>query len=129
MTLPVIFYGAAFLFGAVKPEHMTEKAIRNPAVAEFIKKIKLTAANDVVFEKARMTVTTTEGRKLTENVTKVKGDPIDNPMSHDEIIAKYWVNVDFTQKISKKKAQALLDNLLNLEKVESVRKLVPLLVA
>jgi 2-methylcitrate dehydratase PrpD len=119
----------AFLFGAVKPEHMTEKAIRNPAVAEFIKKIKLTAANDVVFEKARMTVTTADGRKLTENVTKVKGDPIDNPMSHDDIIAKYWVNVDFTQKISRKKAQALLDNLLNLEKVESVRKLVPLMVA
>ena len=70
----------------------------------------------MVFEKARMTVTTTDGRKLTENVTKVKGDPIDNPMSREEIIAKYWVNVDFTQKISKKKAQALLDNLLNLEK-------------
>ena len=119
----------AFLFGAVKPEYMTEKAIRNPAVADFIKKIKLTAANDVVFEKARMTVTTTDGRRLTESVNKVKGDPIDNPMSHEDIIAKYWVNVDFTQKISKKKAQALLDNLLNLEKVERVRKLVPLLVA
>ncbi len=119
----------AFLFGTVKPEHMTEKAIRNPAVAEFIKKIKLTAANDVVFEKARMTVTTADGRKLTENVTKVKGDPLGNPMSHEDIIAKYWVNVDFTQKISKKKAHALLDNLLNLEKVESVKTLVPLMVA
>jgi 2-methylcitrate dehydratase PrpD len=98
-------------------------------VAEFIKKIKITAANDVEFEKARMTVTAKDGRKLTENVTKVKGDPKDNPMSHEDIIAKYWVNVDFTQKISKKKAQALLDNLLNLEKVDSVRKLVPLMVA
>jgi 2-methylcitrate dehydratase PrpD len=119
----------AFLFGSVKPEHMTEKAIRNPAVAEFIKKIKLTAVMDVEFEKARIIVTTKDGRKLTENVTKVKGDPKDNPMSHDEIIAKYWVNVDFTQKISKKKATELLDKLLNLEKVDSVRKLIPLLVA
>jgi hypothetical protein len=50
-------------------------------------------------------------------------------MTHDDIIAKYWVNVDFTQKISKKKATELLDKLLNLEKVDSVRKLVPLLVA
>ena len=119
----------AFLFGAVKPEHMTEKAIRNPAVAEFIKKIKMAAAGDIEFEKARIIVTTKDGRKLTENVTKVKGDPKDNPMSHDEIIAKYWVNVDFTQKISKKKATELLDKLLNLEKVDSVRKLIPLLVA
>ncbi len=118
----------AFLFGSVKPEHMTEKAIRNPAVAEFIKKIKLTRADDVAFEKARMTVTTKDGGKFTETVTKVKGDPIDNPMTHDDIIAKYWVNVDFCGKISKKKATELLDKLLNLEKVDSVRKLVPLLV-
>jgi 2-methylcitrate dehydratase PrpD len=119
----------AFLFGAVKPEHMTEKAIRKPAVADFIKKIKMTAVMDVPFEKARMIVTTADGRKLTETVLKVKGDPIDNPMSHDEILAKYWVNVDFTQKINKKKATELLDKLLNLEKVERVRELVPLLVA
>ena len=81
------------------------------------------------FEKARMTVTLKDGRKLTETVTKVKGDPIDNPMTHDEIIAKFWVNVDFTQKISRKKADELLDKLLNLEKVESVKKLIPLMVA
>ncbi len=119
----------AFLFGSVKPEHMTEKAIRNPAVTDFIKKIKLTAAKDVEFEKARLTVTHKDGRKLTETVTKVKGDPIDNPMTHDDIIAKFWVNVDFSKKISKKKVEQLLNNLLNLEKVESVRKLIPLLLA
>lgn len=119
----------AFLFGSVKPEHFTEKAIRNPAVAEFINKIKLAAVSDVEFEKARIIVNTKDGRKLAETVTKVKGDPKDNPMSHEEIIAKYWVNVNFTGKISKNKAQKLLDNLLNLEKVNSVRKLVPLLLA
>ena len=118
----------AFLFGSVKPEHMTEKAIRNPQVAEFIKKIKMTAVNDVEFEKARVTVTTQDDKKFTETVTKVKGDPLNNPMTHDDIIAKFWVNVDFTQKISHKKAEELLDRLLNLEKLDSVRKLIPLLV-
>ena len=87
------------------------------------------SAGDIEFEKARIIVTTKDGSKLTENVTKVKGDPKDNPMSHDEIIAKFWVNVDFTQRISQKKAIELLDKLLNLEKVNSVRKLIPLLVA
>jgi 2-methylcitrate dehydratase PrpD len=119
----------AFLFGSVKPEHFTEKAIRNPKVTDFIKKIKLTAAEDIKFEKARMTVTLKDGRKLTETVTKVKGDPQTNPMTHDDIIAKFWVNVDFSQKISRKKAEELLDKLLNLEKLDSVRKLIPLLVA
>ena len=118
----------AFLFGGMKPEHMTEKAIRNPKVTDFIKKIKLTSVKDVEFEKARVTVTLKDGRKLTETVTKVKGDPQNNPMTHDDIIAKFWTNVDFSQKISKKKAAQLLDTLLNLEKVDSVRKLIPLLV-
>jgi len=118
----------AFLFGSVKPEHFTEKAIKNPAITEFIKKIKMTAVNDVEFEKARMTVTLKDGRKLTETVVNVKGDPLTNPMTHDEIIAKYWVNVDFTQKISRQKAEELLDKLLTLEKLDSVRELIPLLV-
>jgi 2-methylcitrate dehydratase PrpD len=119
----------AFLFGSVKPEHFTEKAIRNPAITDFIKKIKLTAVNDVAFEKARMTVTLKEGRKLTETVVNVKGDPQTNPMTHEDITAKFWVNVDFTKKISKNKAEELLDKLLNLETLDSVRKLIPLLVA
>ncbi len=119
----------AFLFGSVKPEHFTESAIRNPRVAEFIKIIKLTVVKDVELEKARMTVTLKDGRKLTETVTKVKGDPLTNPMTHDEIIDKFWVNVEFSKKISRKKAEVLLDKLLNLEKVDSVRSLIPLMVA
>jgi 2-methylcitrate dehydratase PrpD len=119
----------AFLFGSVRPEHFTEKAIRNPQIAEFIKKIKLTAVDDIEFEKARMTVTLKDGRKLTETVANVKGDPLTNPMTHDDIIDKFWINVDFTQKISRKKADELLDKLLNLEKLDNVRRLIPLLVA
>jgi 2-methylcitrate dehydratase PrpD len=119
----------AFLFGSVKPEHFTEKAIRNPQIMEFIKKIKLTAAKDVEFEKARMTVTLKDGRKLTETVTKVKGDPLSNPMTHEDIIAKYWMNVEFSGKINKKKAEQLLDMILNLEKLDSIKKLVALMVA
>ena len=119
----------AFLFGSVKPEHMTEKAIKNPKVTEFIKKIILSPADDVEFEKARMTITLKDGNKLNETVTKVKGDSQSNPMTHDEIIAKFWVNVDFSKKINKNKATKLLDKLLNLEKLDSVKKLIPLLVA
>ncbi|OGO06560.1 MAG: hypothetical protein A2Y92_02900 [Chloroflexi bacterium RBG_13_57_8] len=119
----------AFLFESVRPEHFTEKAIRNPAIMEFIKKIKLTAVDDIPFEKARMTLTLKDGRKVTETVLNVKGDPLTNPMTHEDIINKFWMNVDFSRKITKKKAEELLDKLLNLEKLDSVRKLIPLLEA
>jgi len=119
----------AFLFGGVRPEHFTDQAIRNPKVTECINKIKLTAVNDLAFEKARMTVTLKDGRNLMETVVNVKGDPLANPMTHEEIIAKFRMNVDFTQKISRRKAEELLNKLLNLEKLDSVRKLIPLLLA
>jgi aconitate decarboxylase len=119
----------AFLFGAVKPEHMTEQAIHNPEIAEFIKKIKLSAVDDIAFEKARLTVTLKDGRKLTETVTKVKGDPLANPMTHEDIMAKFWMNVEFSGKISRKKATELLGMIHDLEKLDSVRKMIPLLVA
>lgn len=118
----------AFLHGCVKPEHFTEKAIRDSRIAEFIPRIKLNAVDDVSFEKARVMVTLNDGRKLTETITKVKGDPLDNPMSQDEIIAKYWTNVAFSGRITESKATELLETLLNLDKLDSVRKLVPLLV-
>jgi 2-methylcitrate dehydratase PrpD len=119
----------AFLFGGVRPEHFTEKAIRSPRVADFIKKIKLNAAQDVDIEKARVTVTLKDGRKLTESCVNVKGDPLTNPMTHEDIIAKFWVNVDFSGKITRNTAEELLDKLLKLEKLDSVRELTPLLVA
>jgi len=119
----------AFLFGSVKPEHFTGKAIRNPQITDFIRKIKLISVKDVEFEKARMTITLKDGRKLTESCQHVKGDPQNNPMTRDDIISKFWTNVDFSKKISKKKATELLGMLENLEKLDSVRKLIPLLVA
>jgi 2-methylcitrate dehydratase PrpD len=119
----------AFLYDGVRPEHFTEKAIRNPKVIEFIKKIKLTAVKDIPFEKARMMVTLKDGRKLTETVLDVKGDPLTNPITHKDIIAKFWMNVEFSGKISKTKAEELLDKLLNLQKVKSARELIPLMMA
>ena len=119
----------AFLFGGVRPENFTEEAIHSPQVAEFMKKIKLTAAADVAFEKARVTVTLKDGRELTENIVSVKGDPLSNPMTHDDIIAKFWTNLEFSEKISRPKAEKLLESIEKIEKLDSVKEIIPLLTA
>jgi len=119
----------AFLYGSVKPEHFTEEAIRNPRIADFIVKIKLTPSAYVKFEAARLAVTLKDGRQFTETCEAVKGDPLRNPMSKDEIIAKFWTNVEFSGKISEQKATELLGMLEKLEELDSARKLIPLLVA
>jgi len=118
----------AFLFGCVKPEHFTEEAIRNPQVAEFMKKIKLTPSPYVKFEAARVTVILKDGRDFTESCDIARGNPL-NPLSKEEIIDKFWTNVDFCGRLPKQNATELLQMLDNLEKLDSVRKLIPLLVA
>ncbi len=119
----------AFLYGSVKPEHFTEEAIRDPRITDFIGKIKLTASAYVNFEAAKLTVTLKNGLEFTESCEAVKGDPRRNPMSKDEIIDKFWTNVEFSGKLSKQKATELLGTLGKLEELDSARKLIPLLVA
>jgi len=118
----------AFLFGCVKPEHFTEPAIRSPQAAEFMKKIKLTPSPYVKFEAARVTATLKDGRDFTESCDIARGNPL-NPLSKEEIIDKFWTNVNFCGRISEQNATELLQMLQNLDKLDSVRKLIPLLVA
>jgi len=120
--------GTALLNGCVKPEHFTEKAIRDPRIHEFIKKIRLTPASDVAFEMARVTITLNDGRSFTEATDTVKGNPMLNPMTKDDILAKFWTNVEFCGMISREKASGFLDMVENIEALDSLRKLTPLLV-
>jgi 2-methylcitrate dehydratase PrpD len=118
----------ALIFGSVKPEHMTEQAIRNPQVMEFIKKIKFNAVTDVKFEAARLRLKLKDGRELVESQEIARGDP-KNPLSKDDILAKFWTNVEFCGKIKRDKAITFLTAVENLEELDSARKLIPLLVA
>jgi 2-methylcitrate dehydratase PrpD len=118
----------AMIFESVKPEHMTEQAIRNPKIKEFIRKIKLNAVTDVKFEAARLKLKLKDGRELVESQEIARGDP-KNPLSKDEILAKFWTNVEFSGKIKRDKAITFLTAVENLEELDSVRKLIPLLVA
>jgi 2-methylcitrate dehydratase PrpD len=118
----------ALLFGSVKPEHFTEKAIRNPKIMDFIKKIKLNSVTDVKFEAARLRLTTTDGHEFVESQEIARGDP-KNPLSKDDILAKFWTNVEFCGKIDREKAMTFLTVVENLEELDSARRLVPLLVA
>ena len=118
----------ALLYGSVKPEHFTEQAIRDPKITDFIKKIKLTAIPDVEFEAAQLRLIMNDGREFVESQKIARGDPL-NPISKDDILAKFWTNVEFNGRISKEKATKFLQIVENLEEVDSVGRLIPLLVA
>ena len=69
-------------------------------------------------------VTLTDGTKLTERVEAVKGTP-ENPMTRDEIVTKSRDLI--TPVLGESTCNALIEKILNLEKIKNIRELRPLL--
>jgi len=113
---------------SVKPEHFTEPAIRDPYIGEFVRKIKMLELTGTDLYGARVTVIMKDGSELTESVKIASGDP-QNPISKDDILTKFWTNVEFNGRISREKAQTFLDMVEHLEELDSVSRLIPLLIA
>jgi 2-methylcitrate dehydratase PrpD len=117
----------ALLKKSVKPEHFTEQAIRDPQTNDFIDKIKLVEWQGAELHSAKLKVIMKDGKELIESCDVAKGDPLKNPMPKDEITAKFWINVEFSQTVTKEKAGALLTLLEQLEELDNVTRMVPLL--
>lgn len=124
------YYAAACacLRGSVKPQHFTGEAILDPRIREFIKKITLKQADEVPFEGAKVTIKMRDGNSFTERVDVAKGNPIHNPISREELLDKFWNNVEFGGKVSREKATKALSLLEKLERLDDVRKVIPLLI-
>jgi 2-methylcitrate dehydratase PrpD len=117
----------ALLYNSVRPEHFTETAIRDARVNDMIKKIKLAEWPGAELHAARLSVNLKDGRTLTEECEVVRGDPT-NPLSEEEIVAKFRNNVEFSGTITAEKAEKLLDLLERVEDLDSVSRVVSLLV-
>jgi 2-methylcitrate dehydratase PrpD len=118
----------ALLRGSVKPEHFSEEAIRDPRLNTLISKIRLAELPDAPFLSAKLKVKMKNGREFSEFTDTPKGDPLKNPMSKDEIKDKFRANVDFSQTVSRDNAENALKLLGNLEELDSVSRIVDLLV-
>jgi 2-methylcitrate dehydratase PrpD len=117
----------AFLRKGVKPEHFTEKSIRDPLISTFIKKIKLAEYTGADLDHARIKVIMNDFREFNESVDIPLGDPR-KPLSKDQLLSKFWNNVDFSGSITRENAQKVLEIVENLEKLDSVNRLIALLV-
>jgi 2-methylcitrate dehydratase PrpD len=91
-----IYYGLAMiaLNGQAFVAQFSEDAIKDPAALELISRISATVDPDIEARgpafrhMARVTVETTDGRRITEEVTHRLGSP-ENPLSRDAVIAKF----------------------------------------
>ncbi len=117
----------ALLHGAVKPRHFTEEALRDPKVNEMIGKIEF---SDLPAGKKAMTlvVRTKDGREYSAENVVARGDIAGNPLSRDELMEKFWDNVEFAGTLEKSNADKLVGLLGRLEELDDVTEVTRLLV-
>ena len=112
----------------VKLEDFTAEYIRDPKVGRLAAKAKVVgnmSANKVW--EAEVSVKMNDGRILSAHVDTLKGDPLEKRITKEEIEAKFWTNIAFSNIISKEKAEKALNMLNDLEAVEDVASIVQLL--
>ncbi|MBO6519256.1 MAG: MmgE/PrpD family protein [Rhodospirillales bacterium] len=123
-----IYYGLAMIafHGRAFTEQFTDDAIREPEVLAFINRIsaevdpEIEARGPAFRHMARVRVTTTDGRTFEETVTHRKGSP-DNPLSPDEVEAKYMALAGGV--LGADKAQAVRDMVFALDRADEVESL------
>ncbi|MBQ9814530.1 MAG: MmgE/PrpD family protein [Lachnospiraceae bacterium] len=116
---------------SIELEHFTEKMVLDPKLHELIKRIDLVELKNpfTIDLGAGIRVYMKDGTELKADVDFPKGEPGLSEATKEEIISKFWRNVDFSSAISKEKGQKILDTIDNLENLENFRELTDLLIA
>jgi 2-methylcitrate dehydratase PrpD len=115
------------LRGGSRPEHYTEEAIRDPAIADFVKKMRMAELKEGNMESARVKARMKDGTEYEEYTEIASGDPR-NPISKQQLMAKFWTNIDFSGTVIKESAQKFIKMVEDLENLDNIRDLVNLIV-
>jgi 2-methylcitrate dehydratase PrpD len=124
-------YSAAnvLLRKGARVEHYTEEAVQDPQVVELAGKVvhRPTRQKNGAVE---LIVKMQDGKEYDAiyQYPMMRGYPA-RPLTQDELIEKYWNNINFCGKIARSQAEKALDMIENLEKVEQVTDLIKLLAA
>jgi 2-methylcitrate dehydratase PrpD len=106
----------------------TEDSVRDPAVMDVVKKIKL----DSTLPKesplgAVVKIGTTDGKEYEKRIDMAKGRDTLTPLNQDEKRDKFWSNVVFSKAVPPTRARRALELLEGLEEVDDMAKVVRLL--
>jgi 2-methylcitrate dehydratase PrpD len=108
--------------GTARNKDYTEEAVRDPEVQTLIKKVKLALAELSASEGVELEVKMKDGSRFNQRVARAHGEP-SSPLSQNTLISKFMEQVNFTQIISQKRAEKLIELIQNLEDVDDVSKI------
>jgi 2-methylcitrate dehydratase PrpD len=108
--------------------NFTEEAILDPKVNAITAKTKLVEPKEATGQMGMsIMLKMKDGQEFFESGA-LNRDWTKKPWPKEQIVAKFWHQVDFSQTVSRRNAEKLLSLLENLEEVKDVNKIVALLV-
>ena len=127
-SLPYVI-AAALVDRQVTPAQFEMAKIMDPAIRAQLKKVEVVADPEIekvfpALQRVVVTITTTDGRSLTEQLDYPKGDPR-NPLTDQEIEEKFAALADGV--LSSQAQKKLKEAIWNLENIDSVSKLMALM--
>lgn len=106
-------------------DNYTEKSITDPVLNNLISRVSViegSIRDEESIDLAEITVRTKKGETFVAVARYAKGHPVFKPLSQHEIEIKFMRNVDFSNLISTRRAEALLNRLKRLDEIEDVRE-------
>ncbi|RLE13124.1 hypothetical protein DRJ04_04915 [Candidatus Aerophobetes bacterium] len=119
----------AFLEHDVLPDQFTEDKLKDPQICDLARRVKVIVDPEIdkIYPKefpSIVEVILKNGRRLKVRVDSPKGSP-KNPLSYEEVKKKFLALA--TKKISKKRAEQVIEVVDHLESLESIKQLTALL--
>ena len=110
-------------------EHFQEASIRDPQIESIANKIKVREYEETGLSNlgASLKVVMDDGQELFTHVEFAKSDPVQSPLTLDEVKDKFMNNVAFSRTISAENASNILSLIETLEEVDDVSVLINLL--
>jgi len=117
----------ALLKKSVRPVHFTQEAIHDPQTNDFIKKIRL-AENPEKKPGVKVKVVMNDCKEYTAESKVASGDIAANPISSQQLLDKWWDNVEFAGKHTRKNAERLLSLLQKVDEQDNITEIIKLMV-
>ncbi|MFI7495329.1 MmgE/PrpD family protein [Kocuria sp. M4R2S49] len=116
---------AALAFGTVRPEHLGPQTMADPRIRRLLDRIEVQGTlDDTEVLTAEVEVHLSDGNVCRQRVDSPRGDVHHAPLSEAQILEKYRLNVEFSQRIDADRAEQAWDLVTRLPQLEHLRGLV-----
>lgn len=121
-----IIYTAAVAIAtkAVRPESMNREAMEDPALKRLIGKIEIapTLAPDE-YQTAEVDIVMADGTQYHARCDVPKGDIYKSAMTDEEVLDKFYKNIEFSQTLSREDADRVVETVARLEELDDITEL------